>query len=155
MSGDTQLVIAGNLTDDPALKYTASGVAIAEFTVASTPRSFDKTTNAWKDGETLFMRCSVWRNQAESVAESLTRGTRVVVTGRLKQHSYEDREGNKRTVINLDVDEVAASLKNATVKVNKVSRSSSGSGFGGGGSAATEDPWGSAPASGDDAEPPF
>jgi single-strand DNA-binding protein len=153
MAGDTLITLAGNLTSDLELRYTPSGHAIASFTVASTPRTFDKNTNAWKDQETLFMRCSVWRNQAESAAESLTRGTRVVVIGRLKQRSYETREGEKKTVIEVDVEEVAASLKNATVKVSRAERGSSGGGASG---TPVDDPWGSAPAaSADDDAPPF
>lgn len=153
MTGETQIVIVGNLTDDPSLTFTPSGVAVANFTVASTPRSFDKASNAWKDGSPLFMRCSIWRQAAENVAETLTRGARVVVTGRLVQRSFETRENEKRTVIELLADEVGPSLKYATAKINKVSRSSD-SGFGGGGeTAAASDPWGSAPA--DDSMPPF
>jgi single-strand DNA-binding protein len=155
MAGDTNLTVVGNLTSDPELRFTPSGAAVASFTVASTPRSFDKATNAWKDQDALFMRCTVWRQAAESVAESLTRGARVIVTGRLVQRSFDTREGEKRTVIELLVDEVGPSLKYATAKVNKVSRSSD-SGFGGGSSSApADDPWGSAPTSGSDDAPPF
>ena len=118
---ETTITIIGNLTSDPELRFTASGAAVANFTVASTPRTFDRQSNEWKDGETLFMRCSIWRDAAENVAESLVRGTRVIVTGRLKSRSY-DKDGEKRTVIELDVDEVGPSLKYATTKVAKVER---------------------------------
>ena len=169
MAGDTILTVVGNLTADPELRFTPSGAAVANFTVASTPRMMDRQTNEWKDGDPLFMRCSIWREAAENVAESLTRGSRVIVTGRLKQRSYETREGEKRTVVELEVDEIGPSLKYATAKVNKASRSGGGGGsFGGGGgggsrpaasSAPADDPWGSAPASGSfsgaDEEPPF
>ena len=176
MAGDTILTVVGNLTADPELRFTPSGAAVANFTVASTPRMMDRQTNEWKDGDPLFMRCSIWREAAENVAESLTRGSRVIVTGRLKQRSYETREGEKRTVVELEVDEIGPSLKYATAKVNKASRGGGGGGgFGGGGgggnsrpaaaaggggsSAPAEDPWGSAPASGSfggaDDEPPF
>lgn len=121
MSNETTITIIGNLTDAPELRFTASGAAVANFTVASTPRTFDRQSNEWKDGETLFMRCSIWRDAAENVAESLQRGTRVIVSGRLKSRSY-DKDGEKRTVIELDVDEVGPSLKYATAKVAKVER---------------------------------
>lgn len=150
---ETLLTVVGNLVADVELKFLPSGVACGSFTVASTPRSFDKNTNAWKDQEPLFMRCTIWRQAAENVCESLTRGTRVIVTGRLKQRSFETREGERRTVIEMDVEDVGPSLKFASAKVNKVSRSSDG-GFSGGGGAADADPWGSAPAS-DDSMPPF
>lgn len=117
------LLLSGNLTDDPELRFTASGVAVASFTVASTPRSFDKQANEWRDGETLFMRCSVWRNLAEHVAESLTKGTRVIVSGSLKARSYETSEGEKRTVMELAVDEVGPSLAWATAKVQRATKS--------------------------------
>ena len=133
MAGDTVITIIGNLTADPELRFTPSGAAVANFTVASTPRQFDRTSNEWKDGETLFMRCSVWRDAAENVAESLQRGTRVLVSGRLKSRSYETKEGEKRTVIEMDVDEVGPSLKYATAKVNRTQRGSGGGGFNGGG----------------------
>ena len=172
MAGDTVITVIGNLTADPELRFTPSGAAVANFTVASTPRMFDRQTNEWKDGEALFLRCNIWREAAENVAESLTRGSRVIVSGRLKQRSFETREGEKRTVVELEVDEIGPSLKYATAKVNKASRSGGGGGgFGGGGGsrqpaaqssgggAASEDPWGSAPASGSfaggDDEPPF
>jgi single-strand DNA-binding protein len=159
MAGDTVITVVGNLTDDPELRFTSSGAAVANFTVASTPRFFDKQTNDWKDGDALFLRCSIWRQAAENVAESLTKGARVIVQGRLKQRSYETREGEKRTVYELDVDEVGPSLRYATSKVSKVSRSGAGGGGGFGGqsqsqsSPAAEDPWASAPAADD--EPPF
>ncbi|MET9296668.1 single-stranded DNA-binding protein [Streptomyces sp. NPDC003077] len=133
MAGETVITVVGNLVDDPELRFTPSGAAVAKFRVASTPRTFDRQTNEWKDGESLFLTCSVWRQAAENVAESLTRGTRVIVQGRLKQRSYEDREGVKRTVYELDVEEVGASLKNATAKVTKTGgRGGQGGGFGGG-----------------------
>jgi single-strand DNA-binding protein len=134
MAGDTVITIIGNITGDPELRFTPSGAAVANFTVASTPRQFDRTSNEWKDGETLFMRCSVWRDAAENVAESLQRGTRVLVSGRLKSRSYETKEGEKRTVIELDVDEVGPSLKYATAKVNRTQRGNGGGGNSGGNS---------------------
>ncbi|MBC9714195.1 single-stranded DNA-binding protein [Streptomyces sp. TRM66268-LWL] len=136
MAGETVITVIGNLVDDPELRFTPSGAAVAKFRVASTPRTFDRQTNEWKDGESLFLTCSVWRQAAENVAESLQRGMRVIVQGRLKQRSYEDREGVKRTVYELDVDEVGASLRSATAKVTKTSggaRQGGGGGFGGGG----------------------
>jgi len=133
VAGDTVITVIGNLTADPELRFTPSGAAVANFTVASTPRMFDRQTNEWKDGEALFLRCSIWREAAENVAESLTRGSRVIVSGRLKQRSFETREGEKRTVVELEVDEIGPSLKYATAKVNKASRSGGGGGgFGGG-----------------------
>lgn len=158
MAGDTTITIIGNLTDDPELRYTPNGAAVANFTVASTPRFLDKATNEWKDGEALFLRCSIWRQAAENVAESLTRGARVIVSGRLKQRSYETKEGEKRTVYEVECDEIGPSLKYATAKVNKVQRSGAGSGGGFGGGAPADDPWGSpAPARVGAAtdEPPF
>ncbi|MGB9377681.1 MAG: single-stranded DNA-binding protein [Mycobacteriales bacterium] len=164
MAGETIITVVGNLTADPELRFTPSGAAVANFTVASTPRTLDKTTNEWKDGEALFLRCSVWRQAAENVAESLQRGMRVVVQGRLKQRSYETKEGEKRTVVELDVDEVGPSLKYATAKVNKTTRGGGSGGFGSSGSGAgsqpaADDPWASAapaPASGGFSdEPPF
>jgi single-strand DNA-binding protein len=173
VAGDTIITVVGNLTADPELRFTPSGAAVANFTVASTPRIFDRQSNEWKDGDALFMRCSIWREAAENVAESLTRGSRVIVQGRLKQRSYETREGEKRTVVELEVDEIGPSLRYATAKVNKASRSGGGGGgFGGGGGGGggdrggsrpeqqpKDDPWGSAPASGSfsggDDEPPF
>jgi single-strand DNA-binding protein len=150
MAGDTIITVIGNLTADPELRFTQSGAAVANFTVASTPRTFDRQSGEWKDGEALFMRCNIWRQSAENVAESLTRGARVIVSGRLKQRSFETREGEKRTVVELEVDEVGPSLRYATAKVNKVSRGSGGGGgFGGSGSGApADDPWGSAPPAG-------
>jgi single-strand DNA-binding protein len=122
MAGDTVITIIGNLTADPELRFTPSGAAVANFTVASTPRQFDRQANEWKDGETLFMRCSVWREAAENVAESLEKGTRVIVSGRLKQRSY-DKDGEKRTVVEMDVDEIGPSLRSASAKVVKTQRS--------------------------------
>ena len=135
MAGDTVITVVGNLTADPELRFTPSGAAVANFTVASTPRTFDKNSNEWKDGEALFLRCSVWRQAAENVAESLSRGTAVIVQGRLKQRSYETKEGEKRTVYELDVEEVGPSLRWATAKVTKASRGGGGGGggYGGGG----------------------
>ncbi|RSM84552.1 single-stranded DNA-binding protein [Kibdelosporangium aridum] len=173
MAGDTIITVVGNLTADPELRFTSSGAAVASFTVASTPRTFDRQSGEWKDGEALFMRCSIWRQAAENVAESLTRGARVIVTGRLKQRSYDTREGEKRTVIELEVDEIGPSLRYATAKVNRVSRGDGGGGgFGGGGgnsgggggnrqTVPADDPWGSAPPAGGGGgggfsdEPPF
>lgn len=156
MAGETVITVIGNITADPELRFTGTGAAVANFTVASTPRMFDKTTNEWKDGEALFLRCNIWRQPAENVAESLTRGTRVIVSGRLRQRSYETKEGEKRTVMELEVDEVGPSLRFATVRVNKAERSN--------GSAPTaEDPWATGPvaragasaAPAYDDEPPF
>jgi single-strand DNA-binding protein len=140
MAGDTTITIIGNLVDDPDLRFTPSGAAVASFRIASTPRTFDRQTNEWKDGDSLFLTCSVWRQAAENVAESLQRGMRVIVQGRLKQRSYETREGEKRTVYEIDVDEVGPSLRSATAKVTKASRSGGGDGgsYGGGQS---NDPW--------------
>jgi len=132
-AGDTQITIAGNLVDDPELRYTPTGQAVANFRVASTPRFLDKATNEWKDGDSLFLTCNVWRQAAENVAESLQRGMRVIVTGRLRQRSYETREGEKRTVYEVEVDDVGPSLRNASAKVTKSNRSGGGGGFGGGG----------------------
>ena len=141
MAGETPITVIGNLTADPELRFTPSGAAVANFTVASTPRTFDKQSNEWKDGEALFLNCSVWRQAAENAAESLVRGMRVIVSGRLKARSYETREGEKRTVFEIDVDEVGPSLKYATAKVSKTSRS--GTGGGGGGGYGGDDPWSS------------
>jgi single-strand DNA-binding protein len=141
MAGETTITIVGNLTADPELRFTPSGAAVANFTVASTPRTFDRQANEWKDGETLFMRCSIWRDAAENIAESLHRGTRVIVTGRLKSRSYETKEGEKRTVVELDVDEVGPSLRYASAKVTKAERGGSGGGFGGGQGGSQQDPW--------------
>lgn len=133
MAGEPPITLIGNLTGDPELRFTPSGAAVANFTVACTPRTLDRQSNEWKDGETLFISCSVWRQVAENVAESLTRGARVVVHGRLKARSYDDRDGNKRTVFECDVEEIGASMKYATAKITKASRSGDGGGFGGGG----------------------
>lgn len=167
MAGDTTITLVGNLTDDPDLRFTPSGAAVANFTVASTPRFFDKQTNEWKDSEALFLRCSIWRQAAENVAETLQRGARVIVTGRLKQRSYETREGEKRTTFEVEVEEIGPSLKYATAKVTKTSRSGGSSGGSSGGNdpwatpagpagsdaGGVSDPW-AAPAGGSD-EPPF
>jgi single-strand DNA-binding protein len=178
MAGETTITVVGNLTDDPELRFTPSGAAVAKFRVASTPRTLDRASGEWKDGEPLFLSCNIWRQAAENVAESLQRGARVIVTGRLRQRSYETREGEKRTVMELEVDEIGPSLRYATAKVQKMSRSSGGGGFGasgggggggnqgGGGSGSyADDPWASAaPAGGSsgggsgssfDEEPPF
>jgi single-strand DNA-binding protein len=154
-AGDVVVTVVGNLTNDPELRFTPSGAAVASFTVASSSRYLDKTTQEWKDGEPLYMRCSVWRQYAENVAESLQKGMRVIVQGRLKQRSYETREGEKRTVVEMEVDDVGPALRYATAKVNRVQRQGGfGEGGGGGGSAApAEDPWASGPAVSD--EPPF
>lgn len=140
MAGETTITVIGNLTSDPELRFTPSGSAVANFTIASTPRTFDRQSNEWKDGETLFLRASVWREAAENVAESLTKGMRVIVNGRLKSRSYETKEGEKRTVIELEVDEIGPSLRYANAKVNRTQRSGGGGagngaqgGFGGGG----------------------
>lgn len=133
MAGETQIVLIGNLTDDPELRFTASGVAVAKFTVASTPRTFDKQANEWKDGETLFLRCNIWRQPAENVAESLQRGMRVILQGRLGQRSYETKEGEKRTVFEVEVDEVGPSLRSATAKVTRAARAGGNDGGGSGG----------------------
>lgn len=167
MAGETVITVVGNLVDDPELRFTPSGAAVAKFRVASTPRMFDRQTNEWKDGESLFLTCSVWRQAAENVAESLQRGMRVVVQGRLKQRSYEDREGVKRTVYELDVEEVGPSLKSATAKVTKTTGRGGQQGGGGswgggpssggqqgGGGAPADDPWAtSAPAGGGQSAP--
>ncbi len=166
MAGDTTLTVIGNLTADPELRFTPSGAAVANFTVASTPRFLDKQSGEWKDGEALFLRCNIWRQAAENAAETLTRGMRVIVSGRLRQRSFETREGEKRTVVELEVDEIGPSLRYATAKVNKVSRGSGSGGFGGSGSGSgsggqsADDPWGSAPQAGAgggaaEDEPPF
>lgn len=126
MANDTIITVIGNLTADPELRFTQSGIAVASFTIASTPRRFDKQANDWVDGEALFMRCSIWRDAAENVAESLEKGARVIASGNLKQRSFTDREGNNRTSIELDVDEVGPSLKYATAKPNKVQRHKGG-----------------------------
>lgn len=134
MAGETVITVIGNLTADPELRFTPSGAAVANFTVASTPRTFDRQSNEWRDGDTLFMRCSIWREAAENVAESLTKGTRVIASGRLVQRSYETREGEKRTVVELQVDEIGPSLRYATAKVARAQRGGGGGGgFSGGG----------------------
>ncbi|GAA1358805.1 single-stranded DNA-binding protein [Streptomyces beijiangensis] len=154
MAGETVITVVGNLVDDPELRFTPSGAAVAKFRVASTPRIFDRQTNEWKDGDGLFLTCSVWRQAAENVAESLTRGMRVIVQGRLKQRTYDDREGVKRTVYELDVEEVGPSLKTATAKVTKTSGrggqagGQGGYGGGGGGQQQGGGNWGSAPSGG-------
>jgi len=140
MAGETVITVVGNLVDDPELRFTPSGAAVANFRIASTPRTLDRQTNEWKDGDALFLSCSVWRQAAENVAESLQKGMRVVVQGRLKQRQYETREGEKRTVIELDVDEVGPSLKYATAKVTRTTRQGGGGGYSGGG-APSDDPW--------------
>ncbi len=184
MAGDTTITVVGNLTDDPELRFTPSGAAVAKFRVASTPRTLDRQTGEWKDGEPLFLACNIWRDAAEHVAESLQRGTRVIVQGRLRQRSYETREGEKRTVYELEVDEIGPSLRYATAKVQRMSRSGGGGGgggfgasnggggnrqqsnSGGGGGNNFDDPWATAaPAAGNrssgggnssfDDEPPF
>jgi single-strand DNA-binding protein len=176
-AGDTPITIAGNLVDDPELRYTPTGQAVAKFRVASTPRFRDQQSGEWKDGDSLFLTCNVWRQAAENVAESLQRGMRVIVNGRLRQRSYETREGEKRTVYEIEVDDVGPSLRNASAKVTKSSRSTGGGGGfggggagggggggqggygGGGGSRQTEDPWASDAsgfgADGASDEPPF
>ncbi|MBN9140345.1 MAG: single-stranded DNA-binding protein [Micrococcales bacterium] len=140
MAGETIITVVGNLTADPELRYTQSGLAVANFTIASTPRTFDRQANEWKDGEALFLRASCWREFAEHVAGSLTKGSRVIATGRLKQRSYDDRDGNKRTAIELEVDEIGPSLRYATAQVT---RASGGGGGGGGRSqgAVADEPW--------------
>ncbi|MGP9623541.1 single-stranded DNA-binding protein [Corynebacterium sp. AOP34-AQ2-28] len=168
--GDTPITVVGNLVADPELRYTATGAAVANFRVASTPRRFDSQTNQYVDGEALFLTCNVWRQAAENVANSLTKGDRVIVTGRLRQRSYETREGEKRTVFELEADEVGPSLKYATAQVAKTPRDGGGTGGQGGfagrnagepapsprsTNAADSDPWAGAPQSTDDDEPPF
>ena len=169
MAGDTTITVIGNLTDDPELRFTPSGAAVAKFRIASTPRFLDKASGEWKDGEPLFLACNVWRQVAENVAESLQRGSRVIVSGRLRMRSYETKEGEKRTVIELEVDEIGPSLRYATAKVQRMSRSggggygaSGGNNSGGGGGFAADDPWATAaPAASSsgggnfDDEPPF
>jgi single-strand DNA-binding protein len=170
-AGDTTITIIGNLVGDPELRYTPTGQAVATFRVASTPRFMDRATNEWKDGDSLFLSCNVWRQAAENVAESLQRGMRVIVSGRLRQRSYETKEGEKRTVYEVEVDEVGPSLRNASAKVTKSTRSGGGGGGFGGGqgggqggygggspSRATDDPWASDAGGGDTGfsdEPPF
>jgi single-strand DNA-binding protein len=143
-AGDTNITMIGNLTNDPELRFTPNGAAVAKFTVASTPRYMDRTTNEWKDGDTLFLNCQIWRQAAENVAESLTRGMRVIVSGRLKQRSYETKEGEKRTVFEVEVDDVGPSLRNATAKVTKTTRQNGGAAASSFTAAeASDDPWAS------------
>ncbi|MFN8106373.1 MAG: single-stranded DNA-binding protein [Nocardioidaceae bacterium] len=144
MAGETVITVVGNLVDDPELRFTPSGAAVANFRIASTPRTFDKQSNEWKDGEALFLSCSIWRQAAENVAESLQKGMRVIVQGRLRQRSYETREGERRSVYELDVEEVGPSLKYATAQVTRAQRGGGGGGNWSGGSnqaAAQPDPW--------------
>jgi single-strand DNA-binding protein len=156
MAGETIITVVGNLVDDPELRFTPSGAAVANFRIASTPRTFDKQSNEWKDGDALFLSCAVWRQAAENVAESLQKGMRVVVQGRLKSRQYETREGEKRTVFEIEVEEVGPSLKYATAKISRTTRQGGGGGYtGGGGQPAGDDPWatpapsgGGAPSSG-------
>jgi len=169
-AGDTQITIAGNLVDDPELRFTPAGQPVARFRVASTPRFRDNATGEWKDGDSLFLTCNVWRQAAENVAESLTRGMRVIVSGRLRQRSYETREGDKRTVYEVEVDDVGPSLRNASAKVNRAARSGAGGGGGygpgggqggrpsggsGGGYGGEPDPWATDGQGGYSDEPPF
>jgi single-strand DNA-binding protein len=175
-AGDTQITIAGNLVDDPELRFTPAGQPVARFRVASTPRFRDNNTGEWKDGDSLFLTCNVWRQAAENVAESLTRGMRVIVSGRLRQRSYETKEGEKRTVYEVEVDDVGPSLRNASAKVNRVARSGGDGGYsgsrssggpgsqagsrsggsqGGGHSGGDSDPWASDGSGGYSDEPPF
>ncbi|RFU21970.1 single-stranded DNA-binding protein [Geodermatophilus marinus] len=165
MAGETVITVIGNLTSDPELRWTPSGAAVANFTIASTPRTLDRQTQEWKDGEALFLRCSVWRQAAEHVAESLTRGSRVMAQGRLKQRSFETKEGEKRTVVELEVDEIGPSLRYATATVTRAGRShdrpgdeagggAAGNGGAGAGRGGSEDPW-AAPAGALSEEPPF
>jgi single-strand DNA-binding protein len=168
-AGDTQITIAGNLVDDPELRFTPAGQPVARFRVASTPRFRDNATGEWKDGDSLFLTCNVWRQAAENVAESLQRGMRVIVSGRLRQRSYETKEGEKRTVYEVEVDDVGPSLRNASAKVNRVARSGGGYGQQGGSAAsrpapasqggyggAEADPWASDSSGGGFSdEPPF
>jgi single-strand DNA-binding protein len=162
MAGETVITVIGNLTSDPELRWTPSGAAVANFTIASTPRTLDRQTQEWKDGDALFLRCNVWRQAAENVAESLTRGSRVMAQGRLKQRSFETKEGEKRTVVELEVDEIGPSLRYATASVTKSARShdrpggGTGAGDGGAGAAraSSDDPW-AAPVGDTGEEPPF
>jgi len=161
-AGDTQITLIGNLTNDPELRFTPSGAAVAKFTVASTPRYMDRQTNEWKDGDTLFLQCQIWRQAAENVAETLTRGMRVIVSGRLKQRSYETKEGEKRTVFEVEVDEVGPSLRNATAKVTKTTRQGGNSGGFSAPTESSDEPWSSTTSVGggwtsttSDEQPPF
>jgi single-strand DNA-binding protein len=160
MAGETTITIIGNLTADPELRFTPQGAAVASFTVASTPRTFDKQAQEWRDGDALFLRCSVWREQAENVAESLVKGSRVVVVGTLKQRSFETREGEKRTVVECDATEVAPSLRYAQAKIQKAARGEGGGGYGGGQQQRGrqhDDPWATpvGAGAGGREEPPF
>jgi single-strand DNA-binding protein len=152
-AGDTQITVAGNLVDDPELRFTPAGQAVARFRVASTPRFRDNSTGEWKDGDSLFLTCNVWRQAAENVAESLHRGTRVIVSGRLRQRSYETKEGEKRTVYEVEVDDVGPSLRNASAKVNKVARNGPGSAPGGAGGSGGQSPGGQGNSDGGDSDP--
>jgi single-strand DNA-binding protein len=150
MAGETVITVVGNLTSDPELRYTQNGLAVANFTIASTPRTLDRGSNEWKDGEALFLRASVWREYAEQVAGSLTKGSRVIAVGRLKQRSYETKEGEKRTSIELEIDEIGPSLRYATAQVTRTSREGGAGASGGGqrGGQVANEPWAaSAPAS--------
>jgi single-strand DNA-binding protein len=144
MAGETIITVVGNLTSDPELRYTQNGLAVANFTIASTPRNFDRASNDWKDGDSLFLRASVWREFAEHVAGSLTKGTRVIATGRLKQRSYETKEGEKRTSIELEVDEIGPSLRYATAQITRAASSREGGAPRGG--AIADEPWAATPA---------
>lgn len=146
MAGETVITVVGNLTSDPELRYTQNGLAVANFTIASTPRSFDRAANEWKDGDSLFLRASVWREFAEHVAGSLTKGSRVIASGRLKQRSYETKEGEKRTSMELEVDEIGPSLRYATAALTRVQSSGGGQSRPGG-----DEPWAAAPAAGEPA----
>jgi len=143
-AGDTTITMIGNLVDDPELRFTPSGAAVAKFRVASTPRYLDKATNEWKDGESLFLQCQIWRQAAENVAESLTKGMRVILSGRLKQRSYETKEGEKRTVFEVEVDEVGPSLRNATAKVTRTQRAAGGAAAPAAADSFGDDPWAAA-----------
>jgi single-strand DNA-binding protein len=143
-AGDTTITMIGNLVDDPELRFTPSGAAVAKFRVASTPRYLDKATNEWKDGESLFLQCQIWRQAAENVAESLTKGMRVILSGRLKQRSYETKEGEKRTVFEVEVDEVGPSLRNATAKVTRTQRAAGGAAAPAAADTVGDDPWAAA-----------
>jgi single-strand DNA-binding protein len=169
MAGDTNITIIGNLVGDPELRYTPTGQAVAAFRIASTPRKYNNQTGQWEDGDSLFLSCNVWRQAAENVAESLQRGMRVIVSGRLRQRSYETKEGEKRTVYEVEVDEVGPSLRSASAKVTKSQRSGGGGGFsqggggqggygGGSGGRPADDPWAADSGTGDNGfsdEPPF
>ncbi|MCK2240002.1 MULTISPECIES: single-stranded DNA-binding protein [unclassified Crossiella] len=162
MAGETTITVVGNLTADPELRFTKSGAAVTSFTIASTPRTFDRASGEWKDGDALFLRCSIWRQAAENLAESLHRGARVIAQGRLRQRSFETKEGDKRTVMELEVDEIGPSLRYATAQVKKASRNTGSSGSSEGTSSAVapaEDPWSSPPPVGNGGgfvdEPPF